>query len=112
MNPSFKHYTVYCTVPDIGTAEKLAGALVESKLAACVNILPGVKSVYSWKGEICADNELLLIIKTTADVYSSLERKILELHPYETPEIIALPICEGSADYLKWLSDSVSGDNE
>lgn len=87
-------------------AEAIATYLVESKLAACVNILP-IQSVYTWKGEINKEQEWQLLIKTDLAQFSNLEAKIRELHSYEVPEIIALPILAGSQSYLNWISASV-----
>ena len=101
-----RHLKVFCTVPDADTAERIANAVVESKSAACASIVPGLTSVYRWKGEICRSAELLLIMKTTAERYKTLERQIRSLHPYEVPEIVAVEIAEGSADYLSWIDES------
>jgi periplasmic divalent cation tolerance protein len=89
-------------------AERIAHALVERRLAACVNVVPGVVSVYRWKGAIERDEERLLLIKTRADRFAALRDAILELHPYEVPEIVALPVGEGSPAYLAWLDESVA----
>ncbi len=89
-------YIVFCTVPNQETADNIAGALVKDELAACVNIVPGLTSVYRWEGKICRDQETLLICKTTETAYRKLESKIKEIHPYDTPEIIAIPIIAGS----------------
>jgi periplasmic divalent cation tolerance protein len=88
-------------------ADSIASALVEEKLAACVNVIGGVKSVYRWKGEIEKDNERLLVIKTTEDLFDAVRRRIRELHSYELPEVIALPISDGDPDYLAWLCGEV-----
>jgi periplasmic divalent cation tolerance protein len=87
----------------------LAGGLVEQRLAACVSILPGLTSVYAWKGQIESAEESLLLIKTRLANFSELERFIKQQHPYEVPEILAIPVQEGSADYLAWMRESVSG---
>jgi periplasmic divalent cation tolerance protein len=87
----------------------LAGGLVEQRHAACVSILPGLTSVYAWKGQIESAEESLLLIKTRLANFSELERFIKQQHPYEVPEILAIPVQEGSADYLAWLRESVSG---
>lgn len=100
-------YLILCTCPDEDTARTLANHLVAEKLAACINILPGIHSVYSWQQEIRVDSEVLLIIKTTLEKYNTLQDAILAYHPYEIPEIIALPITKGHTNYLQWLSDSV-----
>lgn len=89
-------------------AEKLARALVQKRLAACVNIANSrVKSVYRWKGKIESASEFLLTVKTTQRQFAALEKEIRRLHTYETPEIIALPIVAGSKAYLRWIADSV-----
>ena len=97
---------VYCTCPDQTTAERIAEALVAERLAACANVVPGLISIYRWQGQVRREPELLLIIKTRGVVYSLLEARIRELHPYEVPEIVALPIQAGAAEYLGWLADS------
>ncbi|MFZ4790443.1 MAG: divalent-cation tolerance protein CutA [Candidatus Competibacteraceae bacterium] len=95
---------VYCTCPDQGVAERIAEAVVAERLAACVNLIPGVTSVYRWEGQLQRDAEWLLIIKTRSAVYPQLEARIRQLHPYQVPEIIALPIQAGSAAYLDWIA--------
>lgn len=91
-------------------AERLARAVVEKRLAACVNIASGqVKSIYRWKGKIESATEIALVIKTTRARFLALEKEIRRLHSYETPEIIALPIVAGSANYLQWIADCVGG---
>ncbi|HVF35787.1 MAG TPA: divalent-cation tolerance protein CutA [Candidatus Saccharimonadia bacterium] len=96
---------VYCTVPSVPVADALARTLVEERLAACVNRIAGVVSTYRWEGEITADPELLLLIKTTADRFDALRARIVELHPYELPEVIAVPIEAGFERYLAWIAD-------
>ncbi|WP_456417841.1 divalent-cation tolerance protein CutA [Thiolapillus sp.] len=98
---------VLCTCPDGNVAEYLANTLVERKLAACVNIAGAIRSVYPWQGKIQQDNEVLLLIKTTAAGWANLEQALLELHPYDVPEIIAMPIVAGSKDYLNWVGENV-----
>jgi periplasmic divalent cation tolerance protein len=98
---------VLCTVPDEATARRIASALVAENLAACVNIVPGITSVYRWKGAIETAPELLLIIKTTVGVYTRLQDRIHALHPYELPEIIAVSIDRGLPDYLSWITTSL-----
>ena len=85
-------------------AERIASALVEERLAACVNIVPGVKSIYRWKGEICKDDEQLMVIKSHRRLWSLLEQRILELHTYEVPEIICFPIELAHKPYLNWIN--------
>ena len=88
--------------------EKIARALVEERLAACVNAIPNVTSTYRWEGEIERDGETLLVIKTETGRLDALAERVRALHPYDVPEVIALPIEAGSLDYLRWLSESVA----
>ncbi len=92
----------------MGTAEDLAKRLVSSRLAACVNILPGLTSVYEWKGEVERDSELLLLAKTTEARYPALENALRQAHPYELPEIVCVPIVAGLSGYLEWIEVSVA----
>lgn len=103
-----QHLVVFCTCPDRAAAERIAQAVVTERLVACVNILPGITSVYRWQEELHSDSELLLLIKTRRDVYAALENRIRDLHPYDVPEIIALPIQHGAAEYLAWLDASLA----
>ncbi|WP_456377790.1 divalent-cation tolerance protein CutA [Thiolapillus sp.] len=98
---------VLCTCPEGNVAEYLAQTLVERKLAACVSITSAIQSVYHWQGKIQRDREVLLLIKTTAAGWANLEQALLELHPYDVPEIIAIPIVAGSKDYLSWVGENV-----
>ncbi len=100
-------YVVFCTVPDADTAKALARLLVKERLAACCNVVPGLTSIYRWEGEIQEDQERLLIIKTTQRAYGDLEKRLKELHPYDVPEIIALPVEQGNSDYIKWVNENV-----
>lgn len=84
-------------------AVKISGSLVEERLAACVNLVSPVRSIYRWEEKICDEKEWLLIIKTQSEKYKELEEKVKSIHSYSVPEIIALPILEGSNSYLKWL---------
>lgn len=102
---------VLCTVPDQSVAESIATAVVGDGLAACVNIIAGIGSVYRWQGKIEQATEQLLIIKTTRAAYARLEERIAQLHPYELPEIIAVPIETGLAQYLSWIDQSTTGVN-
>lgn len=95
------------TVGTAADAERIARALVERRLAACVNVVPGLTSIYRWKGAIETDQELLLVIKTRPDRFEALRVALLELHPYEVPEVIAVPITAGHPPYLEWLARSV-----
>jgi periplasmic divalent cation tolerance protein len=96
---------VFCTCSDETEANRLAAGLLERRLAACVTILPEVKSVYRWCGTIEASRELMLMIKTTHSKLQALQDFILSIHSYDTPEILALPVVAGSERYLAWLRD-------
>jgi len=100
-----RYYVVYVAAPP-ADAETLAHALVRQQVAACVNIIPTIRSIYRWKGEICDDGEALLVIKTTGDRLEQLKALVVEQHPYEVPEIIALPIVQGHDPYLRWIDAS------
>ncbi|MFI5140223.1 MAG: divalent-cation tolerance protein CutA [Sphingobacteriales bacterium] len=97
---------MYCTVPSLEIGTKIADDLVAGEYAACVNIIPAITSVYRWKGDICRDNELLLIIKSRKTLFKKIHDRIRALHPYEVPEIISCELSDGSEPYLKWISDS------
>jgi len=99
---------VLVTCPTTVVARRLGRALVARKLAACVNVLPNLVSVFTWKGKIEQCREVLLLIKTTANAFPALRRAVVALHPYEVPEIIALPIVAGDPRYLQWVRTSVS----
>jgi periplasmic divalent cation tolerance protein len=99
---------VFCTCESEDEALRIAEALVNGRLAACVNVLPGVHSIYRWKGEVERAREVLLLIKTTVERFPALRDRVGELHTYETPEIIALPVAGGSEKYLSWLEEQVS----
>ena len=98
----------FSTVAKAADAERIARVLVERRLAACINVVPGVVSLYRWKGEVCRDEELLLVVKTRAERLPALREALVALHPYEVPELVALPIESGHPPYLEWLDDSVS----
>lgn len=100
-----RHLLVLCTCPDHALAERLARSLVEARLAACVNVLPRLESIYRWQGQVETAEEWLLLIKARAADYPALERHIRDLHPYQVPEVIALPIVQGLAAYLAWIDD-------
>jgi periplasmic divalent cation tolerance protein len=101
-----EHVVLYITVPNEETAAAIARPLVEERLAACVNRVPGVRSTYLWKGEVCVDEELLLIVKTRRALFERVRARVRELHPYSVPEIIALPIVEGHKEYLDWIDEA------
>jgi periplasmic divalent cation tolerance protein len=91
------------TCPDEASATRIADALVEERLAACVNRMPGVQSTFRWRGRICREPECLLLIKTTRANFDALKARLLALHPYELPELIAVEIAAGHAGYLDWV---------
>ncbi|HLU68092.1 MAG TPA: divalent-cation tolerance protein CutA [Kofleriaceae bacterium] len=97
---------VLCTFPTGEPAAQAAERLVGERLAACVNLVPGLTSVYRWKGEVTRDEEVLAVIKTTADQFPALKVRLIELHPYECPEVIALEVERGHRPYLDWVRDS------
>ena len=94
---------VFTNLPDPAAAQALAAALIERRLAACVNVLAACTSVYRWKGDVETAAEVPVLIKTTADRYPALEQAIRSLHPYEVPEIVAVPISHGLPQYLDWV---------
>lgn len=95
---------VLVTVPDLETARHIGRTLVEERLAACANIVPGLVSIYRWEDQINEDPELLLLLKTRLERYEELEGRVKQLHPYTLPEIIALQVHSGSVDYLHWIA--------
>ena len=98
---------VFTTVPKKSDAEKIAQSLVRRKLSACAQIVGPVESVYNWKGKVEKSKEWLCIIKTKQSLYKKVEKEIQKIHPYELPEVIALPITEGSKKYLSWVSKEI-----
>lgn len=104
---SGERLVVLSAVANAEDAVRLARTLVDRGLAACVNVLPGVTSIYRWKGKVETDEERLLVIKTRVERFEALREAIVSLHPYEVPEVIALPITAGHAPYLAWLDDGV-----
>jgi periplasmic divalent cation tolerance protein len=100
---------VYVTAGSPSEGDRLARALVEERLAACVNRVAAVQSVYRWEGKLEQSEEQLLIIKTQRSLFTALEKRVRELHSYAVPEIVALPIIEGSQDYLRWLAEQTTG---
>lgn len=101
-----ENVVVLCTCPDEATGERLAAELVDEQLAACVNLVPGLRSFYRWEGQVENDPEVLLVIKTAAAAYHRLETALQAKHPYELPEIIAVPIDRGLPGYLDWIKES------
>lgn len=98
---------VLCTFPDPETARRIGRVLVEEALAACINLVPGVESIYRWQGKVETGTEVLGILKTTTDGLLALERRLAALHPYEVPEVVALKPSAVSASYAEWLRSSV-----
>ena len=100
-----EHIVVLITAPSEDEAAKISRALVEARLAGCVNIIKGVRSIYHWKGKIEDESEVLMMVKTQRHLFPTLSSKVKELHTYTVPEILALPIVEGSGEYLSWLKE-------
>jgi periplasmic divalent cation tolerance protein len=101
---------VLCTCPDESVAGRLAAGLVEKHLAACVNVMPQIRSIYRWDGDIQKDDESLMVVKTTTDAFSAVSDWLQGNHPYDVPEILALPVCAGSTDYMNWVLDETKTD--
>ena len=99
---------VLSTTDSMELSEKIATVLVEERHAACVNIIPGIRSIYRWEGNVCNEKECLMVIKCPADRFESVRRRIRQLHTYQVPEIIALPVAAVDPDYLAWLRVSSS----
>jgi len=99
----------YCNCPEATSAQAIAEALVGERLAACVNRLPGVRSTYRWQGEVTTDSEELLLIKTTAGRFEMLKARLLQLHPYDLPELLAVPVVHGHNAYLDWVRANAAG---
>jgi periplasmic divalent cation tolerance protein len=100
---------ILCTFPDAGHARTIGTKLVEEQLAACVNLIPSVESIYRWQGVVETSAEVLTIFKTTASAYTAFEKRLRDLHPYEVPEIIALKPDQVAPAYASWVMDSVAG---
>ena len=101
---------VFVTTPNSDEAARIGEALVSERLAACVNIVAAVESIYRWEGKVTRDSDALMIIKTTDERYAELERRVKELHSYSTPEVVAIRIERGFEQYLNWLRDSTATD--
>lgn len=101
------HLVILVTAPNLKQARKLAQAALNQKLAACANLVPKLESHYWWQGKLETSEEVLILFKTTKNRVSTLKKLVLDLHPYETPEFVALPIQQGSRSYLEWIEESV-----
>jgi periplasmic divalent cation tolerance protein len=99
-------FVLLSTCPDAATAERIARELVGASLVACVNILPGLRSIYRWNEAVQVDEEVLMIMKTGAERVSEACERLVALHPYDVPEVIALPVVDGHHPYLQWVADS------
>ena len=100
---------VLVTAPDPEKAAEIARTLVEERLAACGSVVPGLRSIYRWEGRVQDDREALLLLKTTRARFEALRARVLALHPYQVPEVLALPVEAGSAPYLAWIAEATSG---
>lgn len=109
-DPDHSYCVALCTCPP-EKAEEIAGQLVRRRVCACVNVVPGLTSVYEWKGEIERDPESLLVIKTRSDRFDELEAAVAAVHPYEVFELIALPVERGNAAYLDWIDSLLGADS-
>ena len=101
-----EYILVLCTIDDLTKAKEISRIIVEDKLAACVNIIPKISSIYFWNEEVTEDEEYLMLIKTRKNLFEELKFKILKLHPYDTPEVISVKIDEGSKNYRDWIGAS------
>ncbi len=99
-------FVLLSTCPDAATAERIARELVGASLVACVNIVPGLRSIYRWNEAVHMAEEVLVILKTAADRVSEARERLVEMHPYDVPEVIALPVGDGHHPYLQWVADS------
>lgn len=97
---------IFCTCPDRATATSIASALVDARLAACANLVPGVLSIYRWEGRVEQEEEVLLVIKARAAAFERVREAIETRHPYDVPEVLAVPVEAGNPDYLTWLEES------
>ncbi|HEY2710998.1 MAG TPA: divalent-cation tolerance protein CutA [Chthoniobacterales bacterium] len=100
---------VLSTFPDLETARRITRDLIDKKCAACANILPSIESIYRWQGKVEEGNETLVFFKTSASQFEELQKMLLQLHPYETPEVIALSVEAGLPAYLQWVTENAAG---
>lgn len=105
-----EHIFVTITAPDAGIAHKIALTLVKERLAACASIVPEIRSVYRWQGKIEDQEEALITAKTRAELFSALEQRVKQIHPYDEPEIVACSISDGSRTYLEWVTENTTGE--
>ncbi len=105
-----KYITILVTTPDNTTAERIAYQLLEKKLAACINIVPNLTSIYKWMGKIETSQETLMIIKTKTELFEEIKKEIRRIHPYQVPEIISIPIQDGNKEYLKWIEEETTNE--
>ncbi len=96
---------IYITTGSVNEAKKIGRALVEEKLVACSNVISPIRSIYSWQGKICDDKEAMMILKTRKTHFKQIVKRVEKLHSYDVPEIIAMPIIEGSSKYLSWINE-------
>ena len=99
------YIVIYITTGSVNEAKKIGRVLVEEKLVACSNIISPIRSIYSWQGKICDDKEALMVLKTRKKLFNQIVKRVEKLHSYDVPEIIAMPIIEGSSKYLSWLNE-------
>ena len=99
------YIVIYITTGSVNEAKKIGRALVEEKLVACSNIISPIRSIYCWQGKICDDKEALMVLKTRKKLFNQIVKRVEKLHSYDVPEIIAMPIIEGSSKYLSWLNE-------
>ena len=109
MKPAAQYKLVLVTAPDMKTARRIAQAALRSRLIACANLVPGIESHYRWEGRLQRGAEVLMILKAAAARLAELERLVLARHPYDTPEVLALPLESGSGRYLAWLKQCCAG---
>ncbi len=107
MKVTSRHRIVFVTAPDLKTARKLARAALEARLIACANLVPRIESHYWWQGKLESSKEVLIVMKTTKARLAALEKLVLKIHPYDTPEFVVLPLTGGNARYLAWLDESL-----
>lgn len=103
---NMNYIIILCNTNSIDSAETIATFLVKEKLAACVNIVPKIKSIYTWQNKIEKEDEVLMLIKTKQSLFAKVKEKIILLHPYDVPEIISINIQDGAKDYLNWISNN------